>query len=123
MNILSRVVVICAGLLIAACGERAADVSKPQRYEKLGVTFLYPGNWMIDEDRLLEGVHHVSMATAGNALVVVQFFPLGTARSLEDYARAFSKETAAAVPEGKMTGSKFTPQAEVDGYQCLKENC
>ncbi len=123
MNILCRVFVMCAGLVLVGCGERAAKVSKPQHYEKDGLTFLYPGNWKIDADEMLESIHHLSISTPGDALVVVQFFPLEIASSLEDYARAFSKETAAAVPVGKMTGSKFTPQPDADGYTCLKETC
>ncbi|OYW30390.1 MAG: hypothetical protein B7Z47_03625 [Chthoniobacter sp. 12-60-6] len=124
MNIVFRAFVICAGLVLVGCGERAAKVSEPKGYEKGELTFLYPGNWKIDEDEMMGGGgHHLSISTPGDALVVVQFFPLEIASSLEDYARAFSKETAAAVPVGKLTGSKFTPQADADGYTCLKETC
>lgn len=121
MKILFIALLFGAGLLLAGCGERKADVAKPRTYEKDGLTFLYPGNWKIDDDQQSEGIRHVSLTTSGDALVVVQMFPVGIARSLEEYATTFAKEASAAVPMGKMTGSKFTPQPEADGYACMKE--
>lgn len=124
MNIAPAILLLSIGFLLVGCGEPVADVAKPQSYEKGGLKFRYPGNWKIAEDEDLgAGVRHLSVETGGDALVVVQLFPMESAHSLEDYARAFSTETAAALPIGKMTGSKFTPLAEADGFARLQENC
>lgn len=123
MNLIPTALTLCATLLLVACGERAANVAQPKHYDKDGLTFLYPGNWQIDEDDNTVSVRLVSLTTTGEGMAVVQIFPLEIAGSLEDYAQAFSDETAAAVPMGKLTGSKFTPQPDADGYKCLKETC
>ena len=123
MNILPTALLFCAALLLAGCGERKADVALPKHYEKDGLTFLYPGNWTIDEDEDLSGIHHISIETRGDALVIVQLFPMGAANSLEEYAAVFSKRAAEALPLGKMTSSKFITLEAAHGCSRLQENC
>ncbi len=124
MNIAPAILLVSVGFLLVGCGEPVADVARPQGYEKGGLKFLYPGNWKIAEDEVLgAGVRHLSFETGGDAVMTVQLFPMAVADSLEDYASAFSTETAAALPIGKMMASKFTPLAEADGFARLQENC
>lgn len=123
MKFLSAAFLFCIALLFTGCGERVADVASPKPYEKNGVKFLYPANWKVEEDVNIEGIRHLSIETHGEALLMVQFFPLEAANSLEEYAKVFSQKTAEALPSGKMTGSKFTPLPAEKGFERMQEVC
>lgn len=123
MKFLSAALLFCIALLVTGCGERVADVVSPKSYEKNGVKFLYPANWRVEEDENIEGIRHLSIETHGEALLMVQFFPLEAADSLAEYVKVFSQKMAEALPTGKMTGSKFTPLPAEKGYERMKELC
>lgn len=119
----AALVCFTAALLLTGCGERKANVSSPLSYEKAGLTFQYPGNWRIEDDEDIDGIHYLSVETNGDALVIVQMFPMAVAEPLEDYAKMFSKKSAAAMPMGEMTSSKFTALPAANGFTRLQENC
>lgn len=123
MKLASFILLLGVALIVTGCGEPTADVATPKHYDKNGLTFQYPGNWKIDEDEELEGgIHHLILETSGDALVVVQLFPLELADPLEGYAREFSIQSNAALPFGKMVDSKFTPMPEKAGFARLQED-
>lgn len=123
MKLVSFILLLGIALMFTGCGEPAAGVATPKRYDKNGLTFQYPGNWKIEEDEELEGgVHHLILETDGDALVVMQLFPTELASSLAEYAREFSTESNAALPIGRMMDSKFTPLPEKAGFTRLQEN-
>ncbi|WP_293259715.1 hypothetical protein [Nannocystis sp.] len=57
--------------------EPKAQVDAPQRYEKDGVSFEYPGNWTVKEETAQENgieLRTINVESAGNALLMVQSF-------------------------------------------------
>ena len=57
--------------------EPQAQVESPQRYEKDGISFEYPGNWKLTEETIEENgitVNNITVESAGNALLMVQTF-------------------------------------------------
>jgi hypothetical protein len=67
------------------------------------------------------GIHHLSIETPGDAMVIVQVFPEALADDLKDYAKTFSAETSEAIPMGTMSGQIFTDLPEVEGWKAIKE--
>ncbi|MBK8038721.1 MAG: hypothetical protein IPK22_16565 [Verrucomicrobiaceae bacterium] len=112
---------LLATLILVSCGERAADVVNPKKYEKEGVVFLHPGNWTIENESHEAGFHHVTVESPGDALVVVQAFEQTAAVSLKEYAEGFSAATAKQLPMGKMDGHQFAELPDQGGWQRLQE--
>jgi len=56
--------------------EPRAQVEEPQRYEKDGISFSYPGNWKVSEESSNEGIElrTINVESAGNALLMIQSF-------------------------------------------------
>ena len=57
--------------------EPTAEVGAPQRYEKDGITFEYPGNWTVKEETARENgieLRTINVESAGNALLMIQSF-------------------------------------------------
>lgn len=57
--------------------EPKAQVDAPQRYEKDGIAFEYPGNWTVKEETARENgieLRTINVESAGNALLMVQSF-------------------------------------------------
>lgn len=76
--------------------EETADTDNPVMYEKKDIRFSYPGNWKIAEDRedTEEGFsHHVFIESPGNAVFIIQIFPVLDAIPLQQFAEQFSKLT------------------------------
>lgn len=60
--------------------EPKAQVDAPLRYEKDGISFLYPGNWTIAEEVTQESgveLRTINVESAGNALLMIQSFTPG----------------------------------------------
>lgn len=121
MRLLSPPCLLLALFALVSCGEPAADVVNPKKYEKEGIVFIHPGNWTIEDESHEAGFHHVTVETPGDALVVVQAFAKEDALSLKEYAESFSAEAAKAIPLGKMDGNRFTELPEQGGWQRLQE--
>lgn len=121
MRILFACLALAAISLLPGCGEPAADVAKPQSYNQKGLAFQYPGNWTIEDDTTENSFRNVTIETTGDALVIVQFFPLAIASALADYSQEFSTDFAAAIPFGKASPPVFTKLDPKDGYTRLKE--
>lgn len=50
----------------------------PAVYDKLGIRFLYPDNWTLDEQEALEGNRSVSVYSPGGAFWSIVLHPKGT---------------------------------------------
>jgi len=122
MRFPQAVLLLIAPFLLPSCGEPQADVSSPGVYEKGRLAFQYPGNWKIGEDHNLEGIHHLTVETSGDAVVIVQLYPPELAQPLEEFAREFAKVAGEELPIGRVTGSKFTPQGKSGGFDVLQED-
>jgi hypothetical protein len=108
-------------LFLAGCGEPKADLASPKSFRNEPVSFRMPGNWHVEEQMHESGVHHFSIETEGDAIVIVQVYPENMADDLKTLAKSFSEETAKAIPMGKMSGHVFSDLPEVEGWQGMKE--
>ncbi len=110
-----------AATLLSSCGEPKADLANPKQIRKEPITLRLPGNWEVEDEMHERGIHHLSIETPGDAMVIVQVFPETLADDLKDYAKTFSAETSEAIPMGTMSGQIFTDLPEVEGWKAIKE--
>ena len=80
--------------------ERVADVSSPLSYAKEGISFLYPGNWKIEDDENLEGTTFLSVESPGDALFLVVKSPDEGTETLQDFVKSFSESFGGEIPIG-----------------------
>lgn len=110
-----------AAAFLSSCGEPKADLANPKQFRKEPLTLRLPGNWQVEDEMHEGGLHHISIETPGDAMVIVQIYPESMADDLNDYAKAFSEETAKAIPMGTMSGQIFTDLPDVEGWKAMKE--
>lgn len=103
----------CA-LALCACGEPAADVSRPLRYDRLGVHMSIPGNWSMAEDKRVDAVHYLIVESPGAAMFVA-IVQADTTAELEDFARDFSADADKATPSVMNGQSRFDRSAFAEG--------
>ena len=85
----------------------------PAVYEKMGIRFLYPDNWTLDEDEALHGNNSVTVQSPGGAFWSVALHP-----STTDPAELAAVALAALKEE--YTDSEAQPITEEFGDQTLK---
>ena len=95
-------------LVLIGCGEPTAQTEKPQLYTKNGVSFSYPGNWKITEERGTD-VRMILLESRGDAIMSIHIYQEKQAPSLVDYAKWFEDTSATNVPFGRVTKSTFGP--------------
>ncbi|MGN7917684.1 hypothetical protein [Lysobacter sp. 22409] len=103
----------CA-VALCACGEPAADVSRPLSYDRLGVHMSIPGNWSMAEDKRVDAVHYMIVESPGAAMFVA-IVQADTTAELEDFARDFSAEADKATPSVMNGHSRFDRSAFAEG--------
>lgn len=104
---------VCA-VVLSACGEPAADVSRPLSYDRLGVRMSIPGNWSMAEDRRIDAVHYMAVESPGSAIFVA-IVQADTTAELEDFARGFSADTDKAMPSMMSGSSRFDRSSFAEG--------
>lgn len=97
MNILKLFTTILIFTSLAAC-EKNADTSIPLNYAKDNISFAYPENWTVTEDKQEDDVRFLSIEAPGDAIVLVQIYSTQDAASLKEYAEWFSKEVIKDTP-------------------------
>lgn len=118
----ARVVALIAiALLLAGCWESPADISKPQAYDKDGLTFTYPGNWTVTEDVAGDQLRYLFVETPGEALVVIQVDSSGQAENLKPFAESFSQRATTETPVGDIAQNEFGPIEKRAGYEAIQE--
>ena len=69
--------------------ERTADITSPTTYNKEGLSFSYPGNWKIIEDKGQGDIRCIFIESPGNAVFVIQTCPNQEAIPLQQFAEQF----------------------------------
>lgn len=98
-----RTIPISVSFALMALGtscERVADVSSPLSYAKEGISFLYPGNWKIEDDENLEGTKFLSVESPGDALFLVMESPDDGTGTLQEFVKSFSESFGGEIPIG-----------------------
>lgn len=80
--------------------ERVADVSSPLSYAKEGISFVYPGNWKIEDDENLDGTKFLSVESPGDALFLVMESPDDGTGTLQEFVKSFSESFGGEIPIG-----------------------
>lgn len=106
MKTLQTISLLCILIIIAAC-EQNADTSKPLNYAKDTISFAYPENWTVTEDKQEDDVRYLFIETPGDAIVLVQIYPIQDAVSLKEYAEWFSKEVIKETPVAERSVGNF----------------
>jgi hypothetical protein len=112
---------LVASLLVTGCEEREADLGSAKIYQRHGIFFSYPGNWKISEESNEIGIRYVFVETPGNAIAIIQLFPLEVAQTLNQYSRDYASAAAEATAIGKISVSKFQDLGMKNGYARIKE--
>ena len=92
--------------LLAGCGERAADLEHPRRYDAPGLRLQVPGNWRIGEDRRIGQVQYLTVESPGSALFVA-IVGSGRGQELDTFARSFAAEADRQLPPSSVPGHRF----------------
>lgn len=103
----------CA-VALAACGEPAANVSQPKRYDRLGVHMQIPGNWKLSDDQRVAGVHFLTVESPGSAIFIAMV-QSDRHRELEEFARNFSAEADKQTPSVLARDTRFDLSAFAEG--------
>ena len=80
----------------------------PRVYDKLGIRFLYPDNWTLDEDEAVQGNRSVTALSPGGAFWSIALHPIEV--DPDDLAQAAREALQAEYPD-----SDFEPVTELVG--------
>jgi hypothetical protein len=123
MSRLLAAALLALSLLQIGCAEQRADTASPQTYSLHGVTFDYPSNWRVTGDSFSDGIHHLSVETPGDAILILLAFPAEDSPALQSFAEGFSESTRQEMPFGQIGSPSFGPLKPLpDGSVSLKEN-
>jgi len=79
-------------------------------YARDGLSFSYPDNWQITEDKISEkGLRHVSIEDADNSVIVISLIPTGLTLDLNEYAENFKNDLPGNTPLGEISQTKLSP--------------
>ena len=106
---------------LIGCSEPQADLSEPKTHRTNAYRFHYPKNWKITEESTSSPIHYLFVETPGDALVVIQSYPIDSADDLLTFAKDFSASATVETPIGKITQSPFSEITTDSGYQWVSE--
>ena len=118
--LLSFLILFCSSFF-AGCGERSANVDAPQVYDRDGVRFDYPGNWDITADQQMEALRYVLVESPGNALVIMQIYPIEDALTLLEFAEGFAASMKEEIEMGQVGDSDFGSEVQSSKYSDIDE--
>ena len=108
--------------LLFGCGEKQPDLSNSKTHRSGDIAFDYPGNWKITEDSLTATIHNLFVETPGDAIVIIQSYPVGMAKELKALSKDFSESAAHSTPLGSMEKSAFAELPKQWGYDWIAED-
>lgn len=94
-------------LLLAGCTEKSPDLDNPLTFEQGSLSFSYPGNWKIMENRKDGDVWHINIESPGTAVITMNIFDETDTISAEEYAESVM-ENFQETFDGFMTVDKKT---------------
>ena len=122
MHYLKTLLLSLSLLILSSCGEKAADLSKPQTFTSSNCSFKYPANWNITEKHSDKSVTVVLIETTGDSLAIVQAYNYLTQQDFEDMAKEFADEATANTPVGEISTEGFSEISELNSFKRLEEN-
>lgn len=121
MRFLTSLFALSTLCLLVGCSEPPADLSNPKSHTSGPFTFEYPQNWVITDEEFDAEFHYVFVETPGDAIVILQSYPLDQEEDLAGYAEQFSASAAAETPVGEMSESVFSELSTAHGYNWVVE--
>ena len=102
-------------------GEEEADLANPKTHRSEGLSFAYPGNWEIDAHQNTGPYIPFSRIPLGDAIVILQIYPIEIANDLKTFAREFSENAAFSSALGSVQDSVLTELPSQGGYAWMRE--
>jgi hypothetical protein len=84
MNLLKGSLIAVCVIALLGC-ERQANLKQRNTYEKDGLSFLMPANWRVTDDQDDHGFRYLSVETPGNAIIVMNVYPLDQSEPFKQY--------------------------------------
>ena len=84
--------------IMSACSEREADIRNQTKYEKEGLTFTYPANWVVTEDIENEGGRFIFVESPGDAIVKIEIYPFDESFELKEFVELDIEGLAREIP-------------------------
>lgn len=107
--------------LLAGCGEQQADLISTKSHQSGSISFSYPGNWKITEDSTVVEIQNLFVETPGEALVILQSYPVDIADNLTTFSQSFSFSAADETLIGDVSESTFTDLSNKSGFVWIEE--
>lgn len=104
--------------------EETADITSPVIYKKGGLSFSYPGNWEIFEDKGYGDIRYILIESPGNAIFSIQICPNQEAIPLQQFAEQFpeiAKQEALFTKKGKSSFSDLEKSKNSGGLYGVQE--
>ncbi len=101
--------------------EETANITFPATYKKEGLSFSYPGNWKIFDDKGSEDIRYIFIESPGNAIFSIQTCLNQEAIPLQQFAEQFSEIVKQEDTSSMMSNSSFSDFEEGELYG-IQEN-
>jgi len=108
--------------LLYGCGEKQPDLSNSITHQLGEITFDYPGNWKVSEDSITATIHNLIIETPGDAIVIIQSYPLEMGIDLKALSREFSESASLDAPLVSINKAPFSGLRKKWGYDWISED-
>ena len=112
---------ILIGLLFG-CGEKQPDLSNFITHQSGEIVFDYPGNWKVTDNSLTATIHNLFVETPGDAIVIIQSYPLEMAQELKSFSEDFSESASLGTPLVSINKAAFVELPKQWGYDWISED-
>ncbi len=112
---------ILIGLLFG-CGEKQPDLSNLITHQSGDIVFDYPGNWKVTDNSLTATIHNLFVETPGDAIVIIQSYPLEMAQELKSFSKDFSESASLGTPLVSINKAAFVELPKQWGYDWISED-
>jgi len=112
---------ILIGLLFG-CGEKQPDLSNLITHQSGEIVFDYPGNWKVTDNSLTATIHNLFVETPGDAIVIIQSYPLEMAQELKSFSKDFSDSASLGTPLVSINKAAFSGLPKKWGYDWISED-
>lgn len=108
--------------LLFGCGEKQPDLSNLITHQSGDIVFDYPGNWKVTEDSITATIHNLFVETPGDAIVIIQSYPLEMVQDLKSFSKDFSEGASLGTPLVSINKAPFSGLRKKWGYDWISED-
>ena len=108
--------------LLYGCGEKQPDISNSITHQFGEIIFDYPGNWKVAEDSITATIHNLFVETPGDAIVIIQSYPLEMVQDLKSFSKDFSEGASIDTTLVSINKAPFSGLRRKWGYEWISED-